>query len=178
MNKHFESTKKYAAIPSEPDALIQFHNRPYIAYQEITLTQNFDIYFNGIIRSETAVRMGVLPAPYQQLFEVNKEIQSLTVTCKCSQRQFEWLEIFLFYGKSYQHLAIYGRYDLELAAKMIQSIKFENTTSTYSLTGKLEYNYKNEDEKILSIKCLLLITVMALVLRLLLNITIMKFISI
>ena len=30
---------------------------------------------------------------------------------------------------------------------MIQSIKFENTTSTYSLTGKLEYNYKNEDEK-------------------------------
>ena len=61
---------------------------------------------------------------------------------------------------------------------MIQSIKFENTTSTYSLTGKLEYNYKNEDEKILSIKFLLLITVMAVVLRLLLNITLMKFISI
>ena len=30
---------------------------------------------------------------------------------------------------------------------MIQSIKFENTTSTYSLTGKLEYYYKNHDEK-------------------------------
>ena len=30
---------------------------------------------------------------------------------------------------------------------MIQSIKFENTTSTYSLTGKLEYSYKNNDEK-------------------------------
>ena len=30
---------------------------------------------------------------------------------------------------------------------MIQSIKFENTTSTYSLTGKLEYDYKNHDEK-------------------------------
>ena len=61
---------------------------------------------------------------------------------------------------------------------MIQSIKFENTTSTYSLTGKLEYSYKNEDEKILSIKFLLLITVMTVVLRLLLNIKIMKFISI
>ena len=36
---------------------------------------------------------------------------------------------------------------LELAAKMIQNIKFENTTSTYSLTGKLEYDYKNHDEK-------------------------------
>ena len=91
--------------------------------------------------------MGVLPAPYQQLFEVNKGIQSLTVTFKGAQRQFEWLEISLVYEKSYQHLTIYDSYDLELAAKMIQSIKFENKTSTYCLTGKLEYNYKNEDEK-------------------------------
>ena len=30
---------------------------------------------------------------------------------------------------------------------MIQSIKSENTTSTYSLIGKLEYNYENKDEK-------------------------------
>ena len=45
---------KLAAIPDEPDACIQFHDWPYIAYQEITLTKNFDIYFNGIIRSETA----------------------------------------------------------------------------------------------------------------------------
>ena len=91
--------------------------------------------------------MGVLPAPYQQLFEVNKGIQSLTVTFKGAQKQFEWLEISLFYDKSYQHLTIYDSYDLELAAKMIQSIKFENATLTYSLTWKHEYNYKNEDEK-------------------------------
>ena len=91
--------------------------------------------------------MGELPAPNQQLLEVNKGIQSITVTFKGSQRQFEWLEISLICDKSYQHLVTYDSYDLELAAKMIQSIKFENTTSTYSLTGKLEYNYKNEDEK-------------------------------
>ena len=30
---------------------------------------------------------------------------------------------------------------------MIQSIKFENTTSKYSLTVKLEYDYKNHDKK-------------------------------
>ena len=30
---------------------------------------------------------------------------------------------------------------------MIQSIKFENTTCTYNLTDKLEYNYKTQDEK-------------------------------
>ena len=33
MNKRSESTKNLAAIPSEPDALIQFHDRPYIAFQ-------------------------------------------------------------------------------------------------------------------------------------------------
>ena len=121
MNKLFKSTKNLAAIPSEPDALILFHDRPYIAYQEIRLTQNF----SGIIRSETAVRMGVFPAPYQQFFEVNKGIQSLEVTFKGAQRQFEWLEISLVYDKSYQHLTIYGSYDLELAAKMIQSIKLK-----------------------------------------------------
>ena len=96
--------------------------------------------------------MGVLTAPYQQLFEINKGTQSLTVTFKGAQRQFQWLEISLIYDKSYQHLTIYDSYNLELAAKMIQSIKFENTTSTYSLTGKLEYSYKNHDEKIMLYK--------------------------
>ena len=71
----------------------------------------------------------------------------LTVTFKGAQRQFEWLEISLIYDKCYQHLTIYDSYDLELAAKMIQSIKFGNTTSTYSLTGKFEYDYKNHDGK-------------------------------
>ena len=82
--------------------------------------------------------MRVLTAPYQQLFEINKGTQSLTVTFKGAQRQFQWLEISLIYDKSYQHLTVYDSYNLELAAKMIQSIKFENTTSAYSLTGKLE----------------------------------------
>ena len=75
-------------------------------------------------------------------------MQSLTVTFKGAQKQFEWLETLLVYHKSYQYLTIYDSYDLELAAKMIQSIKFENTTSTYSLTGKLEYNYKNHYKKL------------------------------
>ena len=124
-----------------------FHDRPYISYQEISLTKTFDVYLSGILRSETALRMGVLPAPYQQLFEINRGTPSLTVTFKGTQRQFESLEISLIYNKSYQHLAIDDSYDLELAAKMIQNIKFENTTSTYSLTGKLQYDYKNRDEK-------------------------------
>ena len=159
MNKLFETTKKAVAI-----------SRPYISYQKLNLTKTFNIYFSGILRAETALRMGVLPASYQQLFEINKGVQSLTVTFKGAQRQFEGLEISLVYDKSYQHLTVYDSYDLELASKMVQSIKFENTTSTYSLTGKLEYNYKNQDEKY--------IIAMAAARRLLLKIKITKFISI
>ena len=86
MNKLFETKRKATSIPDEPDALIQFHDRSYISYQEINLTQNFDIYFSGDLRSETALRMGVLSAPYQQFFEINKGTQSLTVTFKGAQR--------------------------------------------------------------------------------------------
>lgn len=63
MNKLFESNKKVTAFPDEPDALIQFDNRPYISYHEINLTQNFDIYFSRVLRAETALRMGVINSP-------------------------------------------------------------------------------------------------------------------
>ena len=51
LNKLFESIAKKAAIPSQPDALIQFYDRPYISYQEINLTKTMDIYLSGILRS-------------------------------------------------------------------------------------------------------------------------------
>ena len=146
MNNLFETNKKAAAISEAPDALIQFHDRPYIAYEEINLTKTMDIYLSGILRSEQPLRMGVLLSPYQQEFEIATGTQSLTVTFKGSQRQSEWLEISLVYDKSYQHLTIYDSYDLELAAKLIKSVKVENTSTTYSLTGKLEYDVNKNDE--------------------------------
>ena len=147
MNKLFESNKKVAAIPDNPDALIQIYDRPYISYQEISLTKGADIYFTGILRSETALRQGVLESPYQQVFEVNTGTQDFTCTFKAVQRQFDWLEISIVYDKSYQHTTIYDSYDLELAAKLIKTIKFENTSTTYSLTGKLSYDLTREDDK-------------------------------
>ena len=63
MNKLFESNKKVTAIPDNPDALIQFYDGPYISYQEINLAKAADIFFNGILRSETDLRQGVLPSP-------------------------------------------------------------------------------------------------------------------
>ena len=54
MNKLFESNKRLVAIPDNPDALIQIYDTPYISYHEINLTKSPDIYFNGVLRSETA----------------------------------------------------------------------------------------------------------------------------
>ena len=153
MNKLFESNKKVTAIPDNPDALIQFYDRPYVSYQEKNLTKGTDLYFTGILRSETALRQGVLPSPYQQLFEVNTGTQSFTCTFKGAQRQFDWLEISVVYGKSFQHTTIYDSYDLELASKLIKTIKFENTSTTYSLTEKLSYDLEKMTTKIFYIRC-------------------------
>ena len=71
LNKLLESNKKVATIPDNPDAFINVYNRPYISYQEISLTQQADLYGTGILRSETALRQGVLPAPFQQEFELS-----------------------------------------------------------------------------------------------------------
>ena len=147
MNKLFESQKKVTAVPENPNVLIQFHDRPYISYQEINLTKGVDTSFTGILRSETALRQGVLPSPYQQLFEINTGTQSCTCTFKGAQRQFDWLEISIVYDKSFQHTTIYNSYDLEIASKLIKIIKFENTSRTYSLTGKLSFDLEKDDDK-------------------------------
>ena len=105
------------------------------------------MYFTGILRSETGFRQGVLPAPYQQEIGVNTGTQDFTCTFKGVQRQFDWSEISIVYDKSYQYTTIYDSYDLELAARLIQSLKFENTSSTYSITGKLSYDLEKEDHK-------------------------------
>ena len=119
MNKLFETNRKIVTIPAQPDALINIYDRPYISYQELKLTETADVYLSGILRSETALRQGVLPSPYQKLFEINTGTQSFTCTFKGAQRQFDWLEICVVYDKSYQHTTIYDSYDLELAVKLI-----------------------------------------------------------
>ena len=147
LNKLFESNKRVTAIPDNPDAFINIYDRPFISCQEINLTKNVNLYFTGILRSETALRQGVLPSPYQHLFEIATGAQTFTCTFKGVQRQFDWLEISVVYDKSFQHTTIYDSYNLELASKLIQTIKFENTTTTYSLTGKLLYDFEKDYDK-------------------------------
>ena len=94
LNKLFEDTKKSAAIPTtDPDASIEFWDRPYIDYQEITLTSVWETYLKEIQRNESALRMGVQPNPFQQTFEINAGSQTVSVDFLGASRQFDWLEI-------------------------------------------------------------------------------------
>ena len=86
-------TKKVTAFLESPNALIQIYDRPYISCQEISLTKGADLYFTGILIPETALRQGILPSPYEQLFEVSTGTQDFICTFKGAQRQFGWLEI-------------------------------------------------------------------------------------
>ena len=70
MNRLFESNKKVTAIPDNPDAFINLYDRLFISYQEINSTQAAGLYFTGILRSETALRQGVLPAPYNNFLKL------------------------------------------------------------------------------------------------------------
>ena len=73
--------------------------------------------------------------------------QTINVNFQGANGQFAWMEISLVYDKSDQHQTIYNSYNAEVAATKIQSLTLENTSSTYSLTGGLEYNIDNEDGK-------------------------------
>ena len=97
LNRLFESNAK-ANNPDAPDDQIIFHDKPYISYPQITLTDTFLDYAKGVLRARGALRTGVLLDPYQQSFEVDKGIQSIKNDFKGLNRQIEWLEISLTFN--------------------------------------------------------------------------------
>ena len=146
MNRLFKKNAK-VDVPNEPETQIIFHDMPYISYPQITLDDNFLAYFNGILTSRGALRIGVISSPYQQNFGINTGTQSLKVIFHGLNKQIEWLESFLVFDKSDQHQTVYDSFNVELAAKYVQLLALENASITYSLTGQLEYNGSIEDDK-------------------------------
>ena len=88
---------KVTAIPRRPDAQILYHDTLCISYQQITLDENFQVYFNAALCSKMALRTGVQFSPYQQSFEVNVGTQTVNVNFQGANRQFAWIEISLAY---------------------------------------------------------------------------------
>ena len=91
--------------------------------------------------------------PIQQEFGISTGTQNFTCTFKGAQRQIDWLEISIVYDYSYHHSTIYDSYDAKLAAKLIKTIKFDNASTPYSLTGKLSYDLEKEGDNISFIVC-------------------------
>ena len=106
LNKSFESNAKVGNIPHDPDAQIIFHGTLYILCPQITLDNNFLAYLNGVLKSRSSLRTGVISASYQQSFEITTGTQPFKDKFRGLNKQIEWLEIF-FYDKSDQYQTIF-----------------------------------------------------------------------
>ena len=78
--------------------------------------------------------------PYQQSFQINVGTQSLNINFTGANRQFVFLEVSLVCSKRDQHKTCYSRYNLEVAAQKIKSLKIGNASSTYALTNEIKYD--------------------------------------
>ena len=125
LNKLFESKVKINPI-AEPDAKIIICKASFISYPQIKLNENFEVYFNSILRSKKALRTGMQMTPYQHSSEINVGTQSINVGFISANRQFAFLEVLLVYDKSDRHKTIYDSYNVELAAPQKKSLKIEN----------------------------------------------------
>ena len=145
LNRLFQSKRKVNSA-LEPNAKIIIFKTSFISYPEIQLNENFEAYFNSVLKSKTALRTGIQTMPYLQSFEINVGSQSLVVTFVRANRQFTFLELSLVYDKSDQHKTIYDSHNLEVGTQKIKSLKIENASSTYALTNEIKYNVDDAED--------------------------------
>ena len=89
---------------------------------------------------------GVLGSPYQQEFEIAKGTQDFTCTFKKVLNDNSTGQKYQFYDV-YDKYYVHDNYDVELGSKIIKSLKFEDTSSTYSLSGKLPFDLETDEVK-------------------------------
>ena len=71
MNRPFE-TNIQAAVITAPEAVILWHDRPYIQYEQIRLDKKFSQYFEGIIMSNRPLELEYKKHPIKK---ITKSIQ-------------------------------------------------------------------------------------------------------
>ena len=54
-------------MQDNPDAQIIYNDTPYTSYPQITLDDNFLAYYNGILRSRSSLRTGVILCQHKVL---------------------------------------------------------------------------------------------------------------
>ena len=93
--------------------------------------------------SKKILRMGTQKTPLQKTYEINVGQDSIDVELVGANRQFDWIELSLVYGKSDKHATIYDSYNYEIAARTIKSVRLSNFTEVYSLTNEKKYDVDN-----------------------------------
>lgn len=136
-----------AAVPT-PDAKIIFTNAPFIKYEQLLLEKNFRQYLETITVSKKILRTSAQKTPVQKTYEIITGTESKNIDFLGSNRQLNWLELSLVYGKSDKHATIYDSYNVELAPKTIKSVKLSNVTEIYSLTNEKKVRHWQLDGKI------------------------------
>ena len=127
------------AIPA-PDAKVIFTKAPFVQYEQILLDKNFRQYLETI--------MGAQKTPIQKTYEINVGQDSLDIDFLGANRQSDWIEISLVYGKSDKHtVIIYDSYNFEMTPKRIKSVRLTNFTEMYSLTNEKKYDIDKLTQK-------------------------------
>ena len=113
-----------------------------LQYEQLTLDSNFRHYF--LLRF---YECECKKTPYQKTYELQAGPQDFTVEFQGANRQFDWIEISLVYGKSDKHLIAYDNYNAECASKIIKSLEFANISDQHSSTNKLKFDTGNDLQK-------------------------------
>ena len=96
--------------------------------------------------------MGAQETLIQKTYEIQKGSDSLNVEFLGANRQFDWIKISIVPDKSDKHTTIYDRYNREMAAQLIKSLRLSNFTEIYSLTNQKKYDTDNLTQQYLLYK--------------------------
>ena len=91
--------------------------------------------------------MGAQKTLIQKTYEANIGQDSLDIDLLGANRLFDWIELSLVYDKSDKHTTIHDSYNVEMASKIIKSVKLTNFTEIYSLTNEKKYGKDNLTQK-------------------------------
>ena len=149
MKKRFESRKFQAsgtAIPA-PDAKIIFTKAPFIQYEQILLDKFLRQYLETIMASKENSKNGNIK---------NTDTKNLRNKCRSRflghwlfrDKKTVWLDrIILSVRQSDKLTTIYDSWNVEMASKIIKSMKLTNFTEIYSLTIEKQFDSDSLTQK-------------------------------
>ena len=97
--------------------------------------------------SENNLRTDLQRTPLQKSYEMAEGSQLRTITFNNTFKQFSFLEVWLVYNRSDQHLSIYDSYNTEIAATHIKSIKLQNLSNTYSEFNMIKFDLEDDEDQ-------------------------------